>query len=71
MNYKKNLDWVYAIGALLIIGGAIMKVFFHTPYSSYMIFGAIVSISFFQSWVIAKLEKQLKETHNNNNTHED
>ena len=70
MTYKKISNWVYAISALLIIGGAVMKVFFHIPFSSYLIFGSIISTSFFQSWVITKLEKQLKEIQNNN-THED
>ena len=58
MKYKIHLTWVYAIGALLIIGGAVMKVFMGIGYGIWLIFLVISLTSFYQGWVIDKLSKE-------------
>ena len=61
MKHKKCLNWVYGISALLIIAGVVMDVFMGIKFGNLILYAGFIFGSLYQSWVIAKLEKQLKD----------
>ena len=58
MKYKKYLTWVYAIGALLIIAGVVMKVFMGIRFGSLLMHISFIFVPIYQGWVISKLSKE-------------
>ena len=58
MTYQKYLNWFYAIGSLLIIGGAVMKVFMGIKFGIWIIFIVISLTLYYQGWVIDKLSRE-------------
>ena len=58
MKYKKYLSWIYTIGALLLIVGAVMKVFMGIKFGIWIIFIVISLTLYYQGWVIDKLSRE-------------
>lgn len=56
----KNEKLIYALGTLLIIGGAVMHLF-HIPYANAILLLSFASMSVFQSWHVNLLKRKVKE----------
>lgn len=61
MENRKLLGFIYGIGALLIIIGAVMSIFWDMRFGRILIICTLVFVSTFQGRVIDKLYKQLKD----------
>jgi hypothetical protein len=59
---KNLLSVIYGSGAILIIAGAMMNIFWNMYFGKSLIFLTIIFISMFQGWIIRKL---FKKTENN------
>jgi hypothetical protein len=56
----KHEKLIYAIGSIIVIGAAIMKIL-HLPYANgIMIFG-FVGMSIYQSWLVTHLKRRIKK----------
>jgi hypothetical protein len=61
MKYE-NL--IYALGAILVIAGAVMNIL-HLPFGNSILFLGFLATSLFQSWQVAKLKERIKELESN------
>ena len=61
-RYGKVCNLVYAIGTVLVIAGAVMKILCVKIGISgdFLIWATIFLVSIYQGWLISKLFKQLK-----------
>lgn len=62
MKYEKT---IYAIGTLLIVAGAIMKILHLPSGNPVLLFGFLVT-SVFQTWHVAQLKRRIEELERNN-----
>jgi hypothetical protein len=56
----KNEQLIYALGCILVIAGAVMKIL-HLPYGNPLLLFSFVGMTFFQSWHVTQLKKRIKE----------
>jgi hypothetical protein len=61
MKYE-NL--IYALGAILVIAGAVLKIL-HLPLGNTILFSGFLATSLFQNWQVAKLKERIKELESN------
>jgi hypothetical protein len=61
MKYE-NL--IYALGAILVIAGAVLKIL-HLPFGNTILFFGYSATFLFQNWQVAKLKKRIKELESN------
>lgn len=54
----------YALGSILLIAGAVMKIL-HLPSANAILILGFLASSLFQSWQVAKLKKRIKELESN------
>jgi hypothetical protein len=54
----------YALGAILVIAGAVLKIL-HLPLGNTILFFGFLATSLFQNWQVAKLKERIKELESN------
>ena len=61
MKYE-NL--IYALGSIIVIAGAVMKIL-HFPLANAILIHGFLATFLFQNWQVAKLKKRIKELESN------
>lgn len=57
MKYEKL---IYALGSLVVIAGAVMKIL-HLPFANPILLFGFMGTSLFQTWHIKELKKRIKQ----------
>lgn len=60
MKYEKL---IYGLGAVIVITGALLKIF-HLPYGNAILLFGFVGTGLFQTWHITQLKKRIEELEN-------
>lgn len=59
----KHEKLIYGLGAVIVMTGALLKIF-HLPYGNAILLFGFVGTGLFQTWHVAQLKKRIEELEN-------
>ncbi len=59
-NRMKKENLIYGLGSVLIITGAVMKIY-HVAYGEALFSFSLIAMIFFQTWYVTSLKKTIKD----------